>query len=56
MEHSFIKGFSVLFGFDFGIPNVCHIRIGNEIEDGWLNAVQDRNTGDYEFDRALSEY
>lgn len=35
---------------------MCHIRIGNEIEDGWLNAVQDRNTGDYEFDRALSEY
>ena len=56
MEHSFIKGFSVLFGFDFGIPNVCRIRIGDEIEDGWHNAVQDRNTGDYEFDRALSEY
>ena len=53
---SFVKGFSNILSFQAGIPNVCNIRIGDEFDNCWLNAVQDRNTGVYEYDSALNEY
>lgn len=53
---SFVKGFTNILSFQAGIPNVCNIRIGDEFDNCWLDAVQDRNTGIYEYDSALDEY
>lgn len=53
---SFVKGFTSIFTFKAGIPNVCNIHIGDKPDDCWIDAVQDRNTGVYDFDSALDAY
>lgn len=53
---TFVNGFADILSFKAGIPVVCDIMIGNEIENWILDAVQDKNTGDYTIDCALSGY
>lgn len=50
------RGFSVLLNFKAGIPNVCNIRIGDEFQESWTNAVEEGNTGDYDIDKAIDDY
>ena len=55
-SENYVREFSAILGFNSGIPVVCNIMIGNEIESWWLNAVQDKATGDHTLDHALSEH
>ena len=52
----FVRDFSVLLNFTVGIPNVCKMKIGNEFNEYWTNDVEKGNTGDYAFDKAISDY
>lgn len=53
---TFVNGFADVLSFKAGIPVVCDIMIGNEIENWVLDAVQEKNTGNFTTDCALSNY
>lgn len=55
-SENFVRDFSVILGFKIGIPNVCNIRIGDEFQESWTNAVEEGNTGDYDIDKAIDDY
>lgn len=52
----YVKHFSPIFKFEYNIPNVCEIRIGEPADFQWQYAVEDRQTGDIGIDRVLDDY
>ena len=50
-----IGGITDIFSFGFGIPSVCGIRIGDDPDHAFENALQDGQTGDICLDKVLDD-
>lgn len=55
-SRKFINDFECILSFQASIPSVCNILIGNNVEDGWVAAIQDHETNDFTIDSALKAY
>jgi 5'(3')-deoxyribonucleotidase len=52
----YVKQFTPILDFDYDIPDICGIRIGESPDFQWQAAVQKHQTGDYYYDYALEDF